>query len=135
MDPLKYLLLKKIWVGLINKTVSGLRSRYCTVCNSININRQFNLTLINLTPRIKHPGDPRDSLLPFPSLFFCLQFVQISKRNSLSLSYRLTLDLSPAHPWSNLHHCCQPPRVPHHYHRRCSPMWPSPLLRFSHLTI
>ena len=62
------------------------------VCNSININRQFNLTLINLALRIRHPGDPRDSLLPLPSLFFCLQFVQISERNSLSLL--------PSYPWS-----------------------------------
>ena len=43
---------------------------YCKVCNSINLDRQFNLMLINLTPYIRHLGDLRDSLLPFHSLFF-----------------------------------------------------------------
>ena len=61
---------------------------YCTVCNSININHRFNLTLINLTPRIRDPGDPRDSLLPFPSLFFSLHSSvcpNFRKKHSLSL--------------------------------------------------
>ena len=54
-------------------------------CNSINLDRLFNLTLINLTPHIRHPSDLCDSLLPFPSLFFCLQLVQVSERNKFSL--------------------------------------------------
>ena len=49
-------------------------------CTSIHLDHLFNQTLINLTPHIRHPGDPHDSLLPFPSPFFCLQLVQILER-------------------------------------------------------
>ena len=57
------------------------------MCNSININRRFNLTLINLTPRIRHPSDPRDSL-------FCLSLLY-SFVFSLSKFQKETVSLTP----------------------------------------
>ena len=129
--------------------------RYCTVCNSINLDCRFNLMVIKLTPHIRNVSDPHDSpfLFPFSILLssVCPNFRNThththahtrtrththahahththTHTHTHSLSLSLSLSLWCTHGQISI--IATSHWVPHHHHQLCFSIWPSPLLSY-----